>query len=235
MQNDTPLSAYDVYRNNPGPETLGPVLQELKPTIDYSLRSIGADKDPFMRSHAKVVVAESLGNYDPSKGSLATFASSTLRQLNRDYRKRKAVIPIPERLQLDRMHIQRSFEDLYDKKGEEPTMEELSDSTGIPIKRLNKVMDASIGIGTEGNASASDMPDGVKYETDWKTEALEYLYTESDRVDKKILEYKFGVHGAKPADNQFILQDLKLEPYQLSRRSLRLSKKLSEILSDLER
>lgn len=226
--------SFEQYRMDPRPENRFAVVKALEPTISYTLNSLGAGSDPYMRTKARTFVASSLDKFDPSQSNLRTFASQQLQQLNREYRKRKAPMPVPERMQLDKMHVSRTVADFVDAHDREPTMEELSDRTQLPIKRLVKINNSQIGIGTEGMAESADMPAGVVSSTDWETEAAEYVYSESDTLDKKILEYKLGLYGTPKLDNGQILQKLKLKPYELSRRAMRLSKKINDILADLE-
>ena len=73
---------------------------------------------------------------------------------------------------------------------------------------------------------------------DYLDEATNYVYHDSDHVDRKLLELKTG-YGRKsenfiPMKAKDIAAKLNISPSQVSRRSLRLSKKINEIKGALE-
>jgi DNA-directed RNA polymerase specialized sigma subunit len=235
---DTPVQsepdAYSLYQQDPSPANLKQVVFSVQPTIDYTLRNLGAQNDPVMRATARTIAADAVKSFDPSRGALSTHVSSQLRRLYREGRKRRSPIPVPERMQLDQLHVQRVYDDFLDTHGKEPTMEEWADKARIPLPRLQKVLQANRPIGTESGATEQGVDSPEVTSTDWNREALEYVYADSDRIDKKLLEFKTGIYGAQKISNAEIGKRLNLAPYQISRRSLRLSKKISEIVRDLE-
>jgi hypothetical protein len=234
MDNTPKIDPYEAYQADPSPENLVGVVDSLKPTIEYSLRSLGAASDPYMRSHARTVAAKSIQSFDPTKSQLQTHVSTQLKRLYRDYRARRSPVPVPERIQQDRFHLVRHEEEFLDKHDREPTTEELSDLTGLPMRRIQKLRDNEVAINTEATLNELDIAPKLS-EVDWDREAIEYVYSESDTLDKKILEGKMGLYGSAPRSNKELMRQLKLQPHQLSRRSIRLSKRINEIVNDLKR
>ena len=69
---------------------------------------------------------------------------------------------------------------------------------------------------------------------DFDLEALEYVFHDSDHVDRRILEMKLGYAGHPTLPPKAIAAALKLSPTQLSRRSARLSMRINNIASALK-
>jgi hypothetical protein len=111
-------------------------------------------------------------------------------------------------------------------------MEELSDYANIPIKRIQKIRAIFKKAPSEAElASAAESPDFSLQNdaTDYAREALDYVYGDSDYVDRKILEMKTGFNGLDPVSPKDIAVKLNLSPAQLSRRSARLAFRIQEI------
>jgi hypothetical protein len=87
---------------------------------------------------------------------------------------------------------------------------------------------------TEGVFSEGQLE---KDSPDYLNEATNYVYHESDHVDRKILELKTGFGKSdkfSPMKAKDIASRLRISPSQVSRRSLKLSKKINEIKDALE-
>jgi hypothetical protein len=230
-----PTDPLQNYLTDRRPENLKPVMASLAPTINYALTSIGAQNDPVMRAKALTVTAKAVQDFDPGQGAaLPTFVSSQLRSLGRENRKRRAILPIPEREQLDKLAITRFSEAFVDKHGREPTVAEMSEGTRLTPKRIGKMFDAQRSLGTERSPESGEDVGYTTKNTDWNEEAVEYVYGDSDRIDQRILEATMGLYGKPVVDGTALGKELKLQPYQLSRRRMRLTKKVLDIAKDLE-
>lgn len=222
---------FEIWKSDPSPANLHGVVQKLSPTINYTLSSIGADNDPLLRQEALLLAGEAVKNYDPSKGAgLPTWVSQQLMQLRRIKRSLNSPIKVPERHQLDAMHIQRIENEFMDKHNREPDVHELADAAKMSVKRIEKVRKAMRKVPTEGT-----LPDIGQTETpSFDEEALRYVYEESDYIDRKILEHKTGYGGQPVLKPLEIAKKLNLTPSQLSRRSAKLAFKINELTSTLE-
>jgi len=61
-------------------------------------------------------------------------------------------------------------------------------------------------------------------------QALEFVYFDADPVDKKILEYTFGVGGTPIKKFNEIAKELELSDSSLKRRKRKLAKEIKELL-----
>lgn len=233
----TPTDPYSQWRNNPNPDTLFAVTKHLRPTIDSVMASMGASGNPQMAAKARVVAAKAVQTYNPESGaSLPTWVSTQLRQLTRDNRKSNSVLAVPDKMYLDGFAIHKAELELEDELGYEPTMEEIADRSGIPVKRIKAVRNKMRKVRTETPVldDSGNTPEAAVHKTDFVQEALDYVYNDSDRVDKKILEYLTGYGGKGVQDAKYTMEKLKLTPVQLTRRKAKLSARIQAISSDLE-
>lgn len=225
-------SAYNIYLSDPTPDKLYNVVETLNPIINYSLSTINASSDNLVRNKAKLFAAEAIKKYNPAAGAgLHTWVSNQLMQLKRFNRDIKQPVKVPERTQLDAYSLSRAeqeFIDLYDR---EPDIEELADYAKMSRKRIEKIRRTFRAMPTQGA-----LGDGAtQTETDYGTEALDYIYTDADKIDRKIIEMKTGYGGRyEPMPPNKIAAMLGLTPSQLTRRSIKLSLRLQEIEKNLK-
>lgn len=229
------LSPYERWIVQKDNDSLYEVTKSLKPTIDSVVASLGGTGNPQIASRARVIAAKAIQSYDPSSGaSLPTWVSQQLRQLTRDIRRSNSMVRVPDGIQLDGYAIYRAEKEFEDEYGREPTVEELADAAHLSVKRIKDVrtkmrpMITDAGTETEEGSATLSVAD-----SDYTQDALDYIYAESDRNDKKILEYTVGYGGAEPISNEKIMEKLKLTPVQLSRRKARLSMRINDVLEGL--
>lgn len=224
MANDAENS-YQAWRAKPSPATLSQVVKSLQPTIRYAMGSANAGDDPVVHAQALIYTADAVERYDPAnpaKASLPTFVSSHLRQLTRTARQQKMPVKIPEKIQLDAYHLHRKTQEFLDQHNREPDVLELADFSGFPVKRIETVRRHQL---TTPSESAGV---GATYEPAYDREALEYIHTGADHVDRRILEFKTGYGGSPVLPPAEIAVKLRLTPSQLSRRSMRLAQLIGE-------
>jgi DNA-directed RNA polymerase specialized sigma subunit len=224
---------YAQYKLDPSPQNLNSVVSSLKPTVDYQLASLGSSTDPVMRNKALTYTAKAVKDFDPEISSLPTYVSSQLRRLSRDRRAVLSPVKVPERIQLEAYSLYKKEQEFIDKEGREPDLGELAEFADTDIKKINTLRNAMRPVVTEetfGDFSENSRPD-------YLAEATDYVYNDSDHIDRKILEYKTG-YGKSSAATSLkaidIAAKLKISPSQVSRRSLRLSKKINELKEALE-
>jgi DNA-directed RNA polymerase specialized sigma subunit len=222
--------SFHAYKQSPSPDGLAKVVKHLQPTIDYSLGYLNAQNDPVLRSKAMLFAADAVDKYDPQHGaSLPTWVSSQLQQLGREARKLRSPVSVPERIQLDSLKMHQAKKRYADEHGREPDIGELADYTSMPVKRLEKVQRYQFSMPTEA-AMGEIEGEGP----DLEKEALEYVYHEADHTDRRILEMKTGYGGHPVMAPKDIAVHLKLTPTQLTRRSMRITKKLNDLREALQ-
>lgn len=231
------LSPYEKWQLFKDGDSLYEVTKSLRPTIDSVVASLGGTGNPQVAARARVIAAKAIQSYDPEAGtSLPTWVSQQLRQLTRDIRKSNSLVHVPDGVQLDAYTLYRAEREFEDEHGREPTVEELADVAHIPIKRIKDVRTKMRPIVADAGTESEDGSALLSMEnSDYTQDALDYVYNESDRNDKKLLEYTVGYGGAPVLDPKQIMQKLKLTPVQLSRRKARLSMRINEAIEDLSK
>lgn len=229
------LSPYEKWRLFKDNDSLYEVTKSLRPTIDSVVASLGGTGNPQIASKARVIAAKAIQSYDPSAGAtLPTWVSQQLRQLTRDIRKSNSLVHVPDGVQLDAYALYRAEREFEDEHGREPTVEELADISHLPVKRIMDVRTKMRPIITDAGTETDEGSSTLQAESsDYTQDALDYVYSESDRNDKKLLEYTVGYGGAPVLNNDQIMQKLRLTPVQLSRRKARLSMRINEIIDGL--
>ena len=230
-----PTEAYSKWRHEPTAENLATVVKALEPVYVSVLGREGAIADPYLRGKARVVAAEAVKSYNPELAggaSLATWTGHQMRQLGRAKRLQSQTTRLPERVQLDKWTVEKARADLSDELGRDPTVVELSDRTLLSRKRIADLAKLNFATPSE-SAFEGNVPSEQKPIYD--EEALEWIYQESDPVDQKILEHTLGYGGAPILDNASLMAQLKLDPTAMTRRRQRLTYKLNDTMTLLEK
>jgi DNA-directed RNA polymerase specialized sigma subunit len=227
----SPDTLYQSWATNPQETPFLRVVESVQPTINYTLNSLGIADDPYLKNKARVVAADAIKTYDPSSGAnLSTWVSQQMMRMRRLKRQAQAVADVPDRVQVDAYKIHQAEQSFIDKHNREPDMEELSDAVMMPVKRIEKVRNSFRKTPAEGALEGAI----TSFETDFERDAIDYVYSSADLIDRKIIEMKTG-YGGKPAmEPKDIAMRLKLTPTQLSRRSKRLAIKIQDITKALE-
>ena len=204
-------------------------LQGLDGRINYQLHRYGLGDDPLAKGRAKVLVSKALKSYDPAAGaSIDTWIDRSLQPLSRFKRERSFAVQLPERAVLDNFEARRAEIEFEEREGRLPDMRELSDASGISMKRLaalRKTVRPQVSEGSMEGQIAGEIEDANL------DEALSSIWQESDAIDRQILELKTGFGGRHaPIPAGEVAARLNLTPVQVSRRSARIAAKLDEIL-----
>ena len=225
--------AYADFLQERSPQTRNKVVTALRPTIDYHLSSLNATGDPQMRNKALTFAAKAVDSYDPQYGAaLPTWVSQQMSQLKRAKRQSGQTLKIPERIQLEAFEMERATREFEEENEREPNLGELADRLRLPISRLAKVQAYQRKTMSDSN---ENLPPGEADRSDFLPEAMDYVYQELGHIDRKIMEHRLGYGGSRIMDGPSIIEKLRIDPSQLSRRSARISKKLLEIQEGLEK
>ena len=229
-----PADPIEAWRAEPTPERLSSAVDALQPRLNYHLHRYGLGADPLAAGHARVLAAKAITSYNPEAGAgMFTWLDRNMIPLSRFKRLRATAIKVPEKIQLDNLKITRATIDFEDEHGREPELDELADFVGMPVKRIHQVRKSFKKMSGE---SAFEGNLGSDQETDYMTEALEAVWDESDKIDRKILEMRAGFGGKhEPMQPKDVAAALGISPVALSRRSARIGAKLDELLEELEK
>jgi DNA-directed RNA polymerase specialized sigma subunit len=222
--------SYQTWKTEPNPGNLNKVVEDLKPTITYSLSNLNALNDPVVKAEARVAAAKAVEGYDPTYGAtLETHVSNQLKQLTRVARRQKSPIRVPERQQLEAYHINRTEREFADKHGREPDLDELADAAGFSAKKINRIKNRSVGVVSEGTFGGN-----IEERPDYAEDAVDYIYKDSDARDRKIIEHKLGYGGKPEMSSQEIAVMLDIHPAQVSRRAAKILMRVNEQIEAME-
>lgn len=220
------------WKKNPGPEANAQILNTLHPTIEGAIKTHVGQSNPLLYSRARLMALEGLKNYDPARGRLQSHLYNHLQGLKRVNRQQTTILKVPERVALDRYHLENAHQELTHALGREPTDEEIANHTGVSLKRIAKVrnyspavaegtlQEAMLGEGPVGGVSLPGAPSHPMH--------VDMVYDELDDYHKKVMEHALGLHGRRPLSNQSIARKMNRSPGAISQAKLRIQKMLDE-------
>lgn len=223
-------AVYDRWRMDPSPTNLAAVVKALEPTVSYKVSSMGLSDNPQMKHQARLFAIDAIKKYNPGSGaSLQTWTQSQLQSMNRFRRENTGPLRVPDRTALDAWAIEKARRELEDELGFDPDVKQLADRSKLSVKRIALVNKA-----TRPIASDSQMYDTGMEMSDFLGEALEYVYDESDPIDRKIIEMSTGYGGRQPVAKNQIAASLGMSGSQITRRTERIARKLQDMERDIE-
>ena len=211
----THTEAWLAYQDNPSQQSRRGVVDALHPLIASQAAAYGGSDSPHIRHQAKLMAADAVRTYDPTSGTkLTTWVQSNLRGLTRYRREMGSPVRIPERAQLDAWSIEKARRKYVDTHGDEPDSRQLADAASMPVKRIAEVMNM-----TRPMSSDSSTFGGSQTVPDNMDEALGYVYGNSDKTDRLIIEHLTGYGGKPLLQKQEIAAKLGVSPAMVTRRS----------------
>lgn len=226
--------AFTGWKADPSPANNGKMLKLMQPVIGKALKAYGGGStSPLLGSTARRMVLDALPRYDPNKASMRTFVMQNLKGLHRAQAKETQILSIPEQVQLDRMHLQETENQLRDWLGRDPSDSELADESHMPIKRIAYVRKANPAI-SEGAMEAVMDPNGpgVASEqagSDSDDEAwTQFVYHSLDPVNQLILEHSVGLNGKKVLENRMLAKKLGITPSAVSQRKVFIQQQMNQ-------
>lgn len=221
---------YNAWRMDPSPANLAQVVKALEPVVSYKVASMGIADNPQMRHQARLFAIDAVKSFNPgASASLTTWTQSQLQSLQRFRRENAGPLKVPDRLALDAWAIEKARRSLEDELGQEPDVKQLADRAKLSVKRITAVNRA-----TRPVAAESQMHDAGLEMADYLGEALEYVYDESDPIDRKIIEMSTGYGGAQMLQKNQIAAKLGVSSSQITRRTERIARKLQDMEQDIE-
>jgi len=215
------------------------LIKSLTPLIRGQVGKYKASGLPYeaLELEGKRLASKALDTYDPNKGTqINTHVTNYLQKLYRFTAENQNVGYIPEPRVIMLGKYKTIFANLETGKGREPTVEELADAMHISQAEVERIQseqrkDLHMEIPStdpdEGGFSFYIQPDT----TDPKLkEALQFAYFDASPVDKKILEYTFGMGGTPKITAKEIKQKLNLTETELRKRKVALSKEIKDLL-----
>jgi len=181
------------------------------------------------------LTSHAIDTYAPEKSQLNTHVTNNLKKLSRFVTTYQNIghIPEPRALLIGKYNNIRS--NLQDDLGREPTIEELADALSVsPVEITRLQTELRKDLSMEMPSAEEDAGGFYMYvrtdETDPRLkQALEFVYFDADPIDKKILEYTFGIGGTPLKKLNEIEKELNLSDSSLKRRKKKLALELKEL------
>lgn len=228
------IDPYHAWKQSPGPQTMTPLLTAINPVIDSAMRTYAAKGSPTLRSQAKIMAADAINKYDPSRGKLRTHLMYNLQGLRRAGTQESQIIRLPERVGIDLYHLRQSENELRDQLGREASIGELADHTGLSKRRIAYVRKAQPGLpegmlAPEGEAGEEQAALGPAVQTA-DTERIwhDYVYHDLTPVDQIIMEHTLGLYGKPILPKKEIASKLGISPGAVTQRAAKIQEKIDK-------
>lgn len=230
----SPEDLFGRWKQDPSPENGARLLQSLEPHIAASARKYGRDDNPVLFGRAKSLVIDALPRYDAHRGaSLATFVDRQLQPLQRWQARKNIGVRLPTRdIQL-RRQLEGSATQLEDDLGRSPSIQELADSSGVPletIQRLNRQQYPQVAEREMLSADGSPMVAGDQAVASSDLDLWQRaVYHDLEPVDQFIMQHTWGIYGAPPLSTATIAKRLKITPGAVSQRRAKIDAYLKSV------
>ncbi len=148
----------------------------------------------YLETEARFLAAKAFESYDPSKAQLNTHVTNHLKHLQRSVIDFQNVAKIPENRAIAISKFKNIKSHLEDKLNREPNTIELADELNWSVAEVERME-------SEQRRDLTMISgEDIFYENsfddrDMTLESIWYVYYDSDNLDKKILEYLFGLMG----------------------------------------
>ena len=230
---------YMAWKENPSLANTGALVKAVRPVIDKGIRSYGGGgghPTPIIRSKAKQIVMDSMERYDPKQAKLQTHLMEQLKGLYRYAGKQKNILSVPERVMLDRQHLDESSKELQDWLGREPSDKEIADKTGLSLKRIKYVrqLQNPVSEGTYANRNEQNMGAPLLPAVEQQNEDAWVNFVYHSLADVKnsslpvVMEYTLGLHGKPKLSTAELAQKLNVSPGRVAQLRAQVQAKLDQ-------
>lgn len=223
---------FDAWKKNPTPDNTNSLLHAVAPDIDRGISAHVGQSNPLLKSRAKRMALQAIRSYDPTKARLGTHIVNQLQGLKRVSRQQTQILPIPERVSMDQGFVERARLELSEELGRDPTQVELADRTGLSVKRINYVnkFRYPVAEGSILGEATDDEGGGFMPAVDQGPTSTwhEFVYSDLDDTNQKIMEWTLGMHGQPVLSNQAIARKLRITPGAVSQRKAKIQQILNQ-------
>jgi RNA polymerase primary sigma factor len=212
------LPEFDNWQRDPTPDNMAKILDTLAPTITSEIQRYTGPK-PLLRSKAKYLATKAVKTYDPTKGAqLRSWVVTQLQPLSRYGQQlrpvRSSELAIRQAAEVDTQRRRLALE-----LDRDPTDAELADRVGISVRRIKRLRDTVRPAMAESMMINEDteeisLPAVAAGNTlDFASEAV---YSGLSERERKIFDWKTGMHGQSVLSNQEVARRLGITPAAIS-------------------
>lgn len=208
------------WKQTQSPETFRKLLDSTTDVQQKGLTTFGGGQmDPYMRTKARLLTADALKSFDPSRGAkLNTHIMNQLQRLSR-FSARNQLINIPEEVRYGSNRLRDAEQELRGEFDRDPTDEELADRTGFSLRKIRKIRGYATSPMSESTYLEAAEGDTELPSTDAGADPLvDYMYFDLPTTDKQIFAWRTGYNGSKILSNQEIAKRLRITPGAVSQR-----------------
>ncbi len=225
---------YNQWRRTGTDEALENLFNRLEPIIKSAVgRYVGGDSTYYPR--ARILARQALDTFDPEKGaSLTTHVYNTLGRLRRVKGERESVMYTPERHRIGLARMEDFTSRFEEDHGRPPNTAEIMEEMGISqgmVERLRKAAKGTISLERmeteKGDPFA--MPDKSDFSNVWE----DYVYYDSDPLDRRIMEGLTGYSGADRKSREELAEELDMDRSTVGRRAKKIEERLTERPTEL--
>lgn len=232
------LDLWTRYKTGGDMDAKRELIASLKPIVNSQVSKFKTSGLPVsaIRLEGINLTSQAIDTYDPSRAQLNTHVINNLKKLSRFVTNYQNVGHIPEPRALLIGKYNACFENLKEELGREPTVIELSDAMHLPLVEIERLqLELRKDLSIEYSSGESDEAEGFYVFTrdadeSKKENAIQFVYFEADPIDKKILEYTFGLNGTQKLSFGAITKKLKINDAELKRRKKDLATQITEML-----
>lgn len=165
---------------------------------------------------------EAARTFDPAQGKFSTHLVNSLKKLSRISTQYGSAIRLPENTQFGINKLTKVTKDLEHTLGREPTVEELSDHTGINIKLVGNMLRSK-----KSNTSMTGMFNLPTMFDSTNDEWTSFVYHDLSDNDKLIFEHRTGFGGKKLLESAELAKKLRLSVPTINNRIRQMSETLA--------
>lgn len=221
------IALWREWNKNPGPHTLKPLMNALKPVMMSEVRRWqGNIPTAKLEIEAQRLTLQAIKTYNPNSGTaLNTHVTNRLKKLSRPVYKNQDLARLPENNKLLTQTLYKGKTRLSEELGREPSIHELQEELGWSAKKINKVQrlvvdefveSQDLGTDTFGDDEIGTIDDPI----------IDYVYYDLSPTDKAVFEMTTGYNRSSRLSNAQITKQLNITPSQLAYRRKQIVEKI---------
>lgn len=177
-----------------------------------------------VQAEAYKIARKAAENYDENAGvKFSTYLHHSLRKLHRISTKHGGTVRLSEGSQLKINKLNKIEAALHDEHGRTPTMQELSEHSGMSLQQVSNLLKNK-----KKEISISNMASTPIFIEGSNDTWLHFVYHDLPDRDRFIFEHKTGFGGRPVMSNDEIAKKLKLSPSTVANRVKLISDKIAE-------